>query len=278
MHAENITNIPGLELTSNENGQIFASHIHFGKDPDAKFLYITAKKIADMFAIPHNAASFMCSDEEMGIERVKRAFYWSKVFATDIVGPVVLSQPSHVANNPGHSSQIYFVTGHTGMYKNSDGRILYGKLESERDEILRPTCGAIFHVMQRLLGKEHPENMPQDDVDLIGLLEQGLLPYKEELMSEYNKGADGLEKYSLGMRYLTLKNIEIQVEKLLKMLIQSSSHDRGQITKLVFGAFTINRYKYPDTTLLTQAYMLDNGIVRDLAKIPLKNATRHQAH
>ncbi|MEK6983664.1 MAG: hypothetical protein AABX33_03750 [Nanoarchaeota archaeon] len=260
----------GLELRKLENGSlIFEPHEYVGKEPDTKFLYLTIRKIANEFGIHTNVASFLCSDEENGLERVKRSFYFSKVFASDIVGPMVLSQPTHVAKNPGHSSSIFIVCGHIGMYKNmEDGRLLYGKIESERDEVTRPTCGAIYHVMQRFLGKEAPENIQSWDVDLIGKIGEELYPFKEEFLKEYSSGKDDLEKLSIGLKYLVFKNVDVQVNRLLRLLT-SSQHNRKkdeQLPKLVFGAVTINRYKYSDTTLLTQAFLIKDGKSSDLSK------------
>lgn len=267
---QGITRIEGLELNRLENGNlIFQPHEYIGKEPDTKFFYLLIKRVADKLEVPVNVASFMCSDEENGLERVKRAFYFSKVFATDIIGPVVLSQPSHVANNVGHSSHIFIVTGHIGMYKNEkDGRLLYGKLESERDSLLRPTCGAIYHVMERFLGKHQLEVVSEWDIDFIGKLEYGLNPYKQEFLKEYNKGKDELEKISIGMKYLLIKNVDVQINHLLQVL-KNSGKDNHKLPKLIFGGVTINRYKYSDTTLMTQAYLLKEGNAIDLTKIPI---------
>ncbi|MBI3027653.1 hypothetical protein HYY70_06090, partial [Candidatus Woesearchaeota archaeon] len=39
--------ISGLELMKNKDGSlIFQQHEYFGKEPDAKFLYLTIKKIS----------------------------------------------------------------------------------------------------------------------------------------------------------------------------------------------------------------------------------------
>ncbi|MBI2660103.1 hypothetical protein HYX07_02985 [Candidatus Woesearchaeota archaeon] len=264
--AQGITRIAGLELKKTGNNLIFENHEYVGKEPDTKFVYTSIKKIAEKLSIPVNVASFMCSDEENGLERNKRAFYFSKVFASDVVGPMVLSQPSHVANNIGHSSNIFIFKGHIGMHQNeSDGRLLYGKVESERDSLLRPTCGAMHHVMKRLLGEEHPEELPSWDVDLIGKLEQSLNPFKQEFLQEYKRGRDELEKLSAGMKFLVGKNVEIQIGRLINLL----HHNQKDVPKLVFGGITINRYKYSDTTLLTQAFLLKGSDVLDLTKIPI---------
>gem|GEM_PF-2113412 len=281
MQTQAITRVTGLEMTTRGGQIFFVPHEYMGKEPDTKFLYLTIKKVAEAIGITsmhQNAASFICSDEENGLERSKRAFYWGKVFSTDIVGPAVFHQPTHVADNPGHSSNIYMVFGHLGMYKNEpDARLLYGKVESERDGVLRPTCGAIFHVMQRFLGKEQKTQAEDGDFDFIGALEHGLLPHKDEFLLEYQKGDDELEKHSLGMKCLVTKNVEVQVEKLLKMLPHN-----GNGPKLVFGGVTINRYKYSDTTLLTEAYLILEGRIYDLTKVVLPtlnaNGSRHQAN
>lgn len=266
------TRISGLELIKNKDGGlIFQPHEYFGKEPDAKFLYLTIKKIAQNLNINPNLASFVCSDEENGLERMKRSFYFSKVFASDIVGPMVLSQPSHVAKNPGHASNVFIVNGHIGMYKNpEDGCLLFGKVESERDEVLRHTCGAIYHVMNRFLGKEQSEEMPEWDVDIIGKIANGLIPYKEEFFKEYHSGNDELEKSSIGLKYLVLKNVDVQVNRLLHLMASHGHYcNSDKDVKLIFGGVSINRYKYPDTTLLTKAFMTKNNKIVDLVKSPI---------
>ncbi|MBI3034802.1 hypothetical protein HYY71_00630 [Candidatus Woesearchaeota archaeon] len=263
---QGMTKITGLELKKIDNKLFFENHDYVGKEPDTKFIYASIKKIAEKLDIPTNVASFMCSDEENGLERNKRGFYFSKVFANDVVGPMVLSQPSHVANNAGHSSHIFIFKGHIGMYKNeSDGKLLYGKVESERDGMLRPTCGAAYHVMKRLLGEERPEELPNWDIDLIDKLEQGLRSFKQEFLQEYERGRDELEKLSAGIKFLVNKNVEVQVGRLLQIL----QHNQKNVPKLVFGGITINRYKYSDTTLLTQAFLIKGKDILDLTKVPV---------
>lgn len=263
---QGITRIAGLELKKIDNNMIFENHEYVGKEPDTKFFYLLIKRVAEKLEVPVNVASFMCSDEENGLERIKRAFYFSKVFATDVMGPIILSQPSHVANNVGHSSHVFIFKGHIGMYKNEeDGRLLYGKVESERDNLLRPTCGAIYHVLNRFLGIEYPEELPNWDVDLIGKLEHSLLPFKQEFIQEYNRGRDELEKLSAGMKFLVNKNVEVQI----KRLIQVIQHGNNTKPKLMFGGITLNRYKYADTTLMTHAFLVKGNKILDLTKEPI---------
>lgn len=277
VEAKGITRITALDINNFEDGSlIIEPHEFVGKETDSKFLYLNFRRIAERLGMPFYAASFMCSDEENGLERIKRSLYLGKDFASDIIGPVVFSQPSHVAYNVGHSSNVFFVTGHMGMYKHQkDGRVLVGKVESERDGVLRPTCGAIYHVMNRFLGIEQPpEEMSDWDVDLIEKLERGLVPFKHEFLGVYHSGKDDVGRLSLGMQYLVRKNVDVQVERLLQLLAHQSTGNTNRVIpsqRLVVGDITINRYKYPDSTLLTHAYLIKGHEVQDLTKIPISN-------
>lgn len=276
LREDGITEMTGLELVRKDGGFIFVPHTYIGKEPDTKFLYNQKRKIAELLGIQVNAASWICSDEENGLERAKRSFYQSKVFADGGIGPQVLSQPTHVGGAKGHSSNVFLFFGHIGMYKNNgDGRILLGGVESERDGVSRPTCGALHHTMNRFLGKEYaPEKIEEWDVDLIGKLEQSLKPFGKGIVEAYNSGSDELEKHSLGMQYMVSKHVDVQTHRLIK-LIESRSHDTNHNINLVFGAITINRIKYPDTSLLTHAYLLKDGKSYNLTETIIPNAARH---
>jgi len=266
------TEIIGLELKKEGEDLIFAPHKYVNKEPDTKFLYHQIKKIAAMLGITINLAPSICSDEENGLERNKRGFYFSKVFAdSGSIGPNVFKQAAHVSEKEGHSSNVSLLTGHIGMYKNNDGRILLGKVESERDGVFRPTCGALYHVMNRFLGKEKPpKKVDEWDTDLIGKLGYGLSPFKEDIVKAYNSGIDEPEKHSLGMQLITRKHVDVQTQRLVELHSESKLEE----PKLVFGAITFNRFKYPDTTVLTHAYLLKGGEVYDLTKTPVQNGNR----
>lgn len=276
LREDGFTEMTGLELVRKGGGFIFVPHTYVGKEPDTKFLYNQKRKIAELLGMQVNAASWICSDEENGLERTKRSFYQSKVFAEGGIGPQVLSQPTYVGGAKGHSSNVFSFFGHIGMYKNyEDGRILLGKVESERDGVLRPTCGAMHHTMNRFLGKEYAsEKIEEWDVDLIGKLEQSLKPFGKEIVEAYNSGSDELEKHSLGMQYTVTKHVDVQTNRIIKLL-ESHNHGTNHHTNIVFGAITINRFKYPDTSLLTHAYLIKDGKVYNLTETVIPNAPRH---
>ena len=263
-----ITRITGLEVKQFANGGlIFEPHEYIGKEPDTKFTVRQIKKIAEKLRIPLNVAFYGCSDEENDLERMKWSFYCQKIFRVDMIGTQVFAQSSEVADKKGHSAYIFYVDGHMGMYKNmEDARILIGKVESEKDEVKRPACGAIYHVMNRILGTEKAEHLEPWDIDLIGKLEDALLPYKEEFLKAYESGIDELESLSNGMKFLVKKNVEVQVARLLKVLTESHDADSQREKKLVFGGITINRFKDAATSIITQAYLVDENKIIDLTK------------
>ena len=118
--------------------------------------------------------------------------------------------------------------------------------------------------------------MPPWDIDLIGKLEASLNPFKEEFMREYQSGKDELEKHSNSSKYIVLKNVEVQVERLSNLLTSHANNEKADNKPiLIFGCVTINRYKYSDTTLLTQALLIKDGKSFDLTrtKIPRKDKT-----
>jgi hypothetical protein len=122
--------------------------------------------------------------------------------------------------------------------------------------------------MSRFLGEEHSESVPDWDVDFIGKIEHSLAPYKQEFLHEYSKGKDELDKISSGIKYLTTKNVEVQIKRLLQVLGHADSNGNNA-PKLIFGGVTINRYKYSDTAIMTQAYLLKDGNIFDLTKVPI---------
>jgi hypothetical protein len=263
----NITKVTGYELAEKADGKlIFEEHVYVGKEPDDKFVYNSIKRIAKKIGITPQVASWTCSDEENGLHRSKLDFYFSKSFTQYVIGPNIFSQPVGVAAHVGHSSNVFIYAGHYGVYqRKSDKKILHGQLESERDGHLRTTCGAMGHVINRFLGKEEaPSHIEEWDEDKIGKLAHGLKPYKDEFLDVYNSGYDADEKLSLGMEYLVKKNIEVQSKRLVEML--KKGHNEHTPQMLVFGMLSMNRCKYPDTSIITQAYLIDSGKVIDLTK------------
>jgi len=265
----NITKVKGYELVPTpENKLIFQEHEYVGKEPDTKFVYNTIKKVANRVGMKDiHVASWDCADEENGIEKMKLGYYFGKAFTQHVIGPNIFSQPVSVSAHKGHSSNIFIFSGHYGVWQRpSDKRILCGYVESERDGTLRPTCGAMGHVLNRLIGKEEvPKDLPEWDEDKIGKIVIGLMPFKDQFRKIYDSGADHDEKMSRGMDFMVRKNIDVMTSRLVGILKGLPSHGSDHDDKkLVFGMLTMNRCKYSDTALITHAYLIEKGIVYDL--------------
>ncbi|HZX44078.1 MAG TPA: hypothetical protein VFF28_00180 [Candidatus Nanoarchaeia archaeon] len=259
-----VTLFRGLELSEQTSQLMFVPHIYRGKEPTLQYIYHQIREVAQKLGIDPHLSAASCSDEENSNPDIHRTTSWGRIFRQYAIGNLVLSQPTSVSLKQGHSSTLFEINGHSGVYKHKDGRILLGKVESQRDNILRPTCGALSHVIKRFLGQEI-HNPSEEGVDLVGELEKDLHVYKEEFLNVYHSGRDTDEKLSKGMEYIVTANIKVQTEKTIRYVREA--HLAGPA--IVFSTMTLNRFKYPETCLLLGVYLIKDGQTYDLTKHPV---------
>jgi hypothetical protein len=259
-----VTKEYGLELRNHKDPNaplIFDTHEYLGREPSMRFVYSQIEKVAKRAGVPSYFADMACSDETNATDSLQRLQNWTDSFRHETPGNLMNTTALHVAVNPGHDSRIIEVNAHVGVYQHpADKRILYGKVESYRDGVLRPTCGALSHVLKRFLGTEKAEG--HEDIDYIGTLAGMLEPYKQEMLERYNKGKDDDEKFSNAMKYLSEKNCDVQTE----MAVDAVKHFNLKDPALVIGTLSLNRHKYPDGLLLKHVYLIKGQQVTDLSK------------
>lgn len=276
-----VTVITGLELVQGKSHYKLQQHSYVGKEPEPLSVYESIAMICHKLGITPHLSLNRCDDEVGGTTHIQRSFMLRSSFMNALIGTQASEQPTDVAGHEGHSSTLYEVNVHMGMYKHPQtGKILLGKVEG-RDHSFRPTCGALAAILGHFeKGSEpdvytHKDPNGEDvkvyvatpdgnDFNFIGKLYHDLVRYKSDVVTAIDAaGEDPDERLSAGMDIIVQKNLETQVQRQIEIL-QSQKHHAEKL--LVVGTTSLNKYRYADTLLLGNLHLIEDGKVIDLSK------------
>lgn len=198
-------------------------------------------------------ALFGCSDEVNSTATAIRQNVfggYGGIFITRIIGSQVFYQQLKVATSRGHRSNIFEVNVHIGEMQ-EEGQTVMGQMMG-RDGSIRPTCGALAHVLEDIL--EHPDalvSISKTEADKMYLDFLGTLKFR------LNAVAADLLASECPMLTITQKNLEVQVNELVKQIQRLLKDDPSLAPLFVYGTITYNRMEEPDTESLEHLYVIE---------------------